>query len=54
MSYSVVIPVYKEITFNKNPVDADTTFKITIKVADETVSLEAEEKYAGEFYLSEV
>ena len=54
VSYTLLIPQFEEVTLDTNPIETDGLLKISIKVSEQTITLSPEEKYSGEFYLSEV
>lgn len=52
--YTVLIPKITAALFSPNPVDMNTTTKLTATVTEETVTLEPYYYYSAEIYAGEV
>ena len=54
MSYTLLIPIFDEVTLDTNPIDTDGLLKISIRVSEQEIQLSPEERYSGEFYSAEI
>ena len=52
--YTVTIPKISAASFSQNPCSINEKIVITVTVIEQTISLEAEQIYAGEVFAGEV